>query len=107
VKRPTEAFAPWEKSQVGRRIRAFREAKGWTQTYLATVVAHGVTPQKINNYEAGRDLIPVHIAGRLCGVTGLSFDYIYHGQMGNLPTELAGKIAKHLNDAPSRPARRA
>jgi DNA-binding XRE family transcriptional regulator len=107
VKRPAEAFAPWEKSQVGRRLRAFREAKGWTQTYLATVLGHGVTPQKINNYEAGRDLIPVHIAGRLCGVTGLSFDYIFQGKMGDLPEDVAKKIPAILNDPPPKAAKRA
>ncbi len=80
---------------VGQRLRAFRQAKGWTQTYLAGIIGHGVTPQKINNYEFGRDLIPPHVAGMLCDVvSGIDFDYIYRGRMEDMPPKLAQQIIK-------------
>lgn len=99
---------PWDKSQVGRRLEALREAKGWGQTYLATILGPPATPQKINNYESGRDLLPTDMAGRICGIvgSGVDFNYLFGGQMGNISEKLAERIAEELNKPPRRPARR-
>lgn len=77
----------YDKANVGKRIVLLRAAKdGMEQTQLASGM--GITPQKLNNYEKGRDLIPVHEAVKLCAVTGANFDYLYRGLMDRLPPTL-------------------
>src|SRR3954471_399077 len=89
---------------VAEGISALRQAKSWQQKTLAEMIGEGLTPQKLNNYEKGRDLIPVHFAARLAILTGAGFDFIYRGMMSNMPGELAEKVAK-LQHAPQVPAR--
>ena len=98
----------FDKAKVGERIVVLRAAKnGLPQKALAEAI--GITAQKLSNYESGRDLIPVPTAARLCAVTGADFEYLYRGNMGNLPTDLLKRImeahAAHL-DSPPRRARR-
>lgn len=95
----------YDKRLVGERISLLRQARSWQQKMLAEMIGEGLTPQKLNNYEKGRDLIPVHFATRLAMLTGAGFDYIYRGILGNVPGELAEKIAK-IQQAPASPARR-
>ena len=92
ARRPT--LPEYDKRLVGERITVLRHAKGWQQKALAEMIGEGLTPQKLNNYERGRDLIPVHFAARLAVLTGAGFDYIYRGMLGNMPGELAEKVAK-------------
>src|SRR5690348_13995240 len=94
----------YDKRLVGERISLLRQAKGWQQKALAEMIGEGLTPQKLNNYERGRDLIPVYFAARLATLTGAGFDYIYRGMLGNMPSELAERVAK-LQQA-QRPASR-
>jgi transcriptional regulator with XRE-family HTH domain len=96
----------YDKRLVGERILLLRQAKSWQQKTLAEMIGEGLTPQKLNNYEKGRDLIPVHFAARLAILTGAGFDYIYRGMMSNMPGDLAEKIAK-IGQTPQSPARRA
>ena len=96
----------YDKRLVGQRISLLRQAKSWQQKTLAEMIGEGLTPQKLNNYEKGRDLIPVHFAARLAVLTGAGFDFIYRGMMSNMPSDLAEKIAK-LQQTPPSPARRA
>ena len=84
----------YDKRLVGERITLLRQAKSWQQKALAEMIGEGLTPQKLNNYEKGRDLIPVHFAARLAILTGAGFDFIYRGMMGNIPGDLAEKVAK-------------
>jgi transcriptional regulator with XRE-family HTH domain len=104
ARRPT--LPEYDKRLVGARISLLRQAKGWQQKTLAEMVGEGLTPQKLNNYERGRDLIPVHFAARLAVLTGAGFDYIYRGMLANMPGELAEKVAK-LQHSPHGTARRA
>jgi len=92
ARRPT--IPEYDKRLVGERITLLRRARSWQQNTLAEMIGEGMTPQKLNNYEKGRDLIPVHYAARLAALTGAGFDYIYRGMMGNMPGELAEKITK-------------
>ena len=96
----------YDKRLVGERITLLRQAKSWQQKSLAEMIGEGLTPQKLNNYEKGRDLIPVHFAARLSVLTGAGFDFIYRGMMSNMPGELAEKVAR-LQQAPHSSARRA
>jgi transcriptional regulator with XRE-family HTH domain len=92
ARRPT--IPEYDKRLVGERITLLRRARSWQQNTLAEMIGEGMTPQKLNNYEKGRDLIPVHYAARLAQLTGAGFDYLYRGMMGNMPGELAEKITK-------------
>src|SRR3954452_21296351 len=94
----------YDKRLVGERISLLRHAKSWQQKTLAEMIGEGLTPQKLNNYEKGRDLIPVHFAARLAVLTGAGFDYIYRGMMGNMPGDLAEKVARlqHTSQSSSR-----
>lgn len=103
---PPPGLPEFDKQRVGARITAIRLAKGLAQNTLADMIGSGLTPQKLNNYERGRDMIPVATANRLCVVTGVNFDYLYRGLMGHLPPDLAEKIAK-AETQPAKVARRA
>jgi transcriptional regulator with XRE-family HTH domain len=92
ARRPT--IPEYDKRLVGERITLLRRARSWQQNTPAEMIGEGMTPQKLNNYEKGRDLIPVHYAARLAQLTGAGFDYLYRGMMGNMPGELAEKITK-------------
>jgi len=96
----------YDKRLVGERISLLRQAKSWQQKTLAEMIGEGLTPQKLNNYEKGRDLIPVHFAARLAVLTGAGFDYIYRGMMSNMPGELAERVSR-LQQTARVPARRA
>lgn len=96
---------PYDKSEVGKRIVLLRAAKqNMAQKALAEAI--GITPQKLSNYESGRDLIPVHYAAQLCTVTGANFDYLYRGLMGDLPANLAGALLDAAKPMPERLSRR-
>lgn len=104
-----QPLAEHDKRRVGQRITALREARGLRQNTLAAAIGEGLTPQKLNNYERGRVLIPVHVAARLCAVTGANFDYIYRGMMGTLPQDLlvALTAARDRANQPALPRQRA
>ena len=93
---PIEEYA---KERVGERVRLLLEAKGLRQNMASEMMERGMTPQKLNNYVSGREQIPVHWAGRLCAVTGANFSYIYGGDIGSLPADLARRILD-LQNAP-------
>lgn len=81
-----------EESEVHGRLRLLRLAMGHTQVVLASLLGNGMTAQKWNNYERGRDRIPVDIAIRLCTISGANLDYIYRGLMGSMPSDLLKKL---------------
>lgn len=81
----------WDKIEVGKRITLLRAAlDGMEQNVLASAI--GITPQKLNNYEKGRNLIPVHETVRLCSVTGANFEYVYRGDMAHLGLNLRSAL---------------
>jgi transcriptional regulator with XRE-family HTH domain len=93
----------YDKRRVGERLTALREANEWQQKRFAKMIGAGMTPQKLNNYEKGRDLLPVHFAARVCDVSGTDFDYIYRGLLSGLPRDLAAKLSPALAGKKGRP----
>jgi transcriptional regulator with XRE-family HTH domain len=63
---------------IGKRIRAARESRGWTQMELAIRV--GKTPAMISQYELGQDTPGIQNAREFCTVFGWSLDYLYNGE---------------------------
>lgn len=80
---------------------------GHSQVVTAGLLGNGMTAQKWNNYERGRDRIPVDVAIRLCVVTGANLDYIYRGIMGSLPSDLIQKIQEVRQREAEQPPKRA
>ena len=58
-------------SDLGRRIKAARERKGWTQAHLATLM--DVTHKTVGNWERG-ETVPQNRLGRLEEVLGPGID---------------------------------
>lgn len=78
---------------VGDRLRISRVALGKSQAELARAV--GITPQRWNNYEMGRRPLDIDIAMAICGRTLLTLDWLYRGEMGALPFDIAQRIQPH------------
>lgn len=80
----------FDKILVGRRIVTLRAAMSWDGVTMAREI--GTTPQKLTNYEKGRNYLPVPEAVRLCLKTGATFDYIYRGDHSGLSKDLFDRI---------------
>ncbi len=94
-----------EIEQIARRLELLRTALELSQVGMAARLGSGITPQKWNNYERGRDRIPVDVAIRLCITSSATLDYIYRGIMGGLPIMLVKRLEEL--DAPARASKRA
>ena len=101
------ALTEADDTEVQGRLRLLRLAVGRSQVALADLLQNGMTSQKWNNYERGRDRIPVDVAIRLCVVTGANLDYIYRGIMGSLPSDLIQKIQEVRQKEAEQPAKKA
>jgi hypothetical protein len=76
--------------EIGRRLRAVREAfGGLSQKSWAEKHAFGQT--QWNNWEAGARRIPVDCAERLCEAYGLTLDFVYRGRRDGL-ADTASKV---------------
>lgn len=89
---PPPAVPEYDKINVGRRFRKLRIVRGMTPTEWSVAIGDKCTPQKICNYEAGDDQVPLQFAARACILTGASFDYIYRGMVEHLDRELLIKL---------------
>ena len=76
---------------VARRLECARNALTF-DTWTAFAEAVGISPQKLNNYTSARDRLPLEVAFRFRQKFGLSLDWIYTGDMSNLPLNLARRI---------------
>lgn len=80
---------------VGRRLRLTREALRLTQAEFAGRA--GIAGNTYGQYETGARLISPKRAIELCEAHGLTLDWIYRGEPGDLPYKLASAI-KALRD---------
>jgi transcriptional regulator with XRE-family HTH domain len=84
-----EKNSRWQR-MVGNRLQLTRIALGKSQAELARVLL--ISPQRWNNYERGARPIDIEFAIRLCERFSLTLDWLYRGQMGGLPFELAQRL---------------
>lgn len=92
--RPVHSEAMENQSQqyeiIGKRLAAIRQAfsdlnqKQWAER-------HGFQLSQWNNWELGARRIPVESAEKLCGLYGLTLDFIYLGRRDGL-SEKASKV---------------
>ncbi|MEZ5852571.1 MAG: helix-turn-helix transcriptional regulator [Hyphomicrobiaceae bacterium] len=75
---------------VGRRLRLTRQAMRLTQREFASRA--GIATNTYGQYESGARLISPARAIELCEAHGLSLDWIYRGQSGDLQYKLATAI---------------
>lgn len=87
---------------IAARIEITRLALGYkTQGAFAAAIDRSYTPQRWNNYVAGRDRLPLNVALKLCQRFGLTLDWIYRGDTNGLPVRLARQIEEIVE--PARP----
>lgn len=81
----------------GNRLKALREAKKiGSQATFAKLI--GASTNAYNNWETGFRLLPVSYAIKICAQTGATLDYIFRGDIGSLPTNLAMLLSSPEKD---------
>lgn len=76
----------------GRRLEATRIALGLSQAEICRQT--GITPQAWNNAETGDNRLAIENAYKICRRYGLTTDWLYRGDIRQIPAELAKKIAQ-------------
>jgi DNA-binding XRE family transcriptional regulator len=66
----------------GSRMRALREAMGWTEEEMAAQI--GRSRQSIGAWESGNNFFPAHVAWRVCRVFNVTSDFVYFGRTSGL-----------------------
>ena len=87
-------MADTDTKEIGKRLATIRRALKLSQKVMAFRIGETQEggPQKWNNWERGRDKIPVPAAIKVCIVSGADLDYIYRGLMGGLTDEFTAKL---------------
>ena len=88
--------------RIAERLRIVRQVEGLSQAEFAQRA--DIAPNAWNNYEKARKRISLDAAIRLCAEYGLTLDYIYFGDSGNLTYNLVNAI-KAVEDRRRRGAR--
>lgn len=80
----------YDRKLVAERLELLRLALDLRPAELAR--KWGITPQGVYNYLKGDQLPSVAMACKLQEKTGATLDWLYRGNMGSLPSDLADKI---------------
>lgn len=78
------------RSEVGSRLRLAREALRMTQAEFAKQA--DIAANAYNQFEQGRRMLPPASAIAICDAHGLTTDWLYRGDPGNLPYKLGNAI---------------
>ena len=89
--------------EIGHRLELTRRALGLTQVMIGRLMGATSNGQAWGNYESGKRRISIDHALALTRTLGISLDWIYQGQMANLPPELREKIQRLMLEGPSMP----
>ena len=81
---------PQSPEEIGKRLKRLRKALGKTQAEMAELV--GISKRAWGLIEKGARRINVGAALRLCDLYGLSLDWIYRGNIAQLPLNLIEKM---------------
>lgn len=81
------------KVRVGRNLALAREALGRTQSQLAREYADfGITPPKLNQWEAGLHYPDPFFLAQLCDDYGFTMDWFYRGLKAGVSVERAADL---------------
>ena len=83
---------PTSVEEIGARLVLTRRALGVTQAMMGQLMGSVGTGQAWENYEAGRRRISIDHANALTQSCGIPLDWVYQGQMANLPPQLRERI---------------
>lgn len=86
--------------QIGERLRLTREALRKSQTEFAKLA--GINLSAYNQYELGKKRPSPETVAHLCDTYSLTSDWVYFGEIDNLPYALA-KAIQALREASSQP----
>jgi len=87
---------PTSLGEIAKRLILLRKSLGNTQQTMADLI--GTSPQAWGNYESGIRRIRVDEGLRLCSALGVTLDWIYRGNMSQLPIELGEKLQLEMRD---------
>ena len=89
--------------EIGARLALTRRALGFTQADMGRLMGATSNGQAWQNYEAGNRRISIDHALMLCRNCGLTLDWIYQGQLVNLPPALREHLQRLMLDDASNP----
>lgn len=99
---PPRETDPYSIAAISRRLALTRLAIGLKKAAMARRM--GVSPQAWNNWEEGHERISIEMSHKLCAALGLTFDWIYRGDMSGLQHDLATRI--HAESDEKKPVRK-
>lgn len=79
-----------DSTAVGHRLRRLRETLGLTRAEMAD--ANHIDRTNWGRFEDGKRLITTDVAYRLKRRYGITFDWLYDGDVGSLPVSLAERL---------------
>src|SRR6476646_644829 len=85
---------------IGARLRALRFALGFAKNQKGFAKKCGIAPQTWNNYELGKRVPSREEAAKIRHITGVTLDFIFHGDMGGIAFELATKLREAIDSLP-------
>lgn len=82
------------KEEIARRLQITRLALGFErQAAFADALNDGVTPQRWNNYESGRDRLTLNLALTICRkFPQVTLDWLFRGDKGTLRPAFSAAI---------------
>lgn len=95
-----------------RTLEAIAQRLIWTREALELSQAAfarrcGLKANALNNYERQRERIALDQAFKIKAATGATLDWIYDGEMANLPNDLATRIQAVMTKGKPTPRRKA
>lgn len=87
---PREMPNPYSLPEIAKRLKLLRSSLNNTQATMANLA--GVTPQAWGNYEQAARRIEIDAVTRLRAALGITSEWVYYGNMAQLPAELIEKM---------------
>ena len=91
---------PTSITEIGRRLELTRRALGFTQVAMGRLMGAVSNGQAWQNYEAGTRRISIDHALALCRNCSVTLDWVYQGQLVNLPPALRDRIQQLMAQEP-------
>ena len=80
--------------ETGLRLQRIETASEKTGAVLARLSNNRIPANRWSEWRQGKRLITIESAIELCGITGVTLDYIYRGDTSGLPLRLAEALRK-------------
>ena len=98
--RTVRTLADHSKRAIADRLRWAREALGYTEargkSQRQYAIWAGLEPNSYNQCERAKNRISIEAAIRLCERHKLTLDYIYRGELSNIPQEIFQYVSSKM-----------